>query len=416
MEKWKEIKASAILDSIKNGTSDKQVSYITDYPVTRIETISEAKFDFNKIGYVEICPETYLLRNGDILLSNINSLKHIGKLAFYENEKKLYHGMNLLLLRFKDEYDKKFLFYYLIQKKSWFEKMAAQAINQASINQTTIGDLVLCLPASKPEQTQIATILSTAVAAIEQTEKLIAKYQRIKTGLMQDLLTKGIDTKGNIRSKATHKFVVKNGIEVPEEWEVLSLEYTCKKITDGAHFSPKPQEDGRLIGNVKDMEENGFNLMSCTSILESDFQSLKQQNCCPEKGDVLLSKDGTIGRVIFFNLDLEMVILSSIAILRPKDDYEGIYLSYLLKSEYFSKQLIALESGSALRRIILKDIKSLKFPFPNNKSEQFEISNRLKKTDDLIENENKYLNKLHSLKTGLMQDLLSGRVRVNKTA
>ena len=58
----------------------------------------------------------------------------------------------------------------------------------------------------QPEQTKIAEILSTVDRAIEQTEALIAKQQRIKTGLMQDLLTRGIDEHGNLRSEQTHEF------------------------------------------------------------------------------------------------------------------------------------------------------------------------------------------------------------------
>ena len=77
------------------------------------------------------------------------------------------------------------------------------------------------------EQTQIASILSKADKAIEQTENLIAKYQRIKTGLMQDLLTKGIDENGNIRSEQTHKFKTEKGLRLPEEWKVDIVEKYC---------------------------------------------------------------------------------------------------------------------------------------------------------------------------------------------
>src|SRR5690606_28859919 len=113
------------------------------------------------------------------------------------------------------------IFYYLQKDKSWFEKMASQAINQASINQSTIKNFPLFIPKDKSEQTAIAHILSTVDKAIEGTEKLIAKYKRIKTGLMQDLLTKGIDENGNIRSEKTHKFKDSPLGRIPVEWEVI---------------------------------------------------------------------------------------------------------------------------------------------------------------------------------------------------
>jgi type I restriction enzyme S subunit len=71
-----------------------------------------------------------------------------------------------------------------------------------------------------PEQRKIAEILETVDNAIEKTEKIIEKYKRIKQGLMQDLLTKGIDEKGNIRSEKTHKFKDSPLGRIPEEWEV----------------------------------------------------------------------------------------------------------------------------------------------------------------------------------------------------
>ena len=81
-----------------------------------------------------------------------------------------------------------------------------QAIKGATLNKAKLKKIEFEYPSAKPEQTKIAEILSTVDWAIEQTEALIAKQQRIKTGLMQDLLTRGIDEHGNLRSedKPTH--------------------------------------------------------------------------------------------------------------------------------------------------------------------------------------------------------------------
>ena len=299
-------------------------------------------------------------------------------------------------------------FYFLIERGGF----SSQGSTFDSINFDELSKVEIIFPSSETEQTRIAEILSTADEAIEQTEKLIAKYQRIKTGLMQDLLTRGIDEHGNIRSKATHKFVVKNGIEVPEEWEVKSLDDICDLVTDGSHNSPKAVKEGFLIGNVKDMLEYDFDYDRCTRISNSDFYFLKEQNCSPQINDVLLSKDGSIGKVIVFNSNTEMVVLSSIAILRPKDMYDPYFLGYLLKSDYFNYQLIQYQSGSALKRIVVRDIKRFCFPFPTSKHEQVDIAKRLLHVDNYLISLSKELEKNKLLKTGLMHDLLSGRVRV----
>ena len=140
-----------------------------------------------------------------------------------------------------EEFDLQFLYYSLKGRES---KIMGLRVGSGlpNIQQKAIKAFEIKYPESKPEQTRIAEILSTADEAIAHTESLIAKYQRIKTGLMQDLLTKGIDENGNIRSKETHKFVVKNGIEVPEEWGVVKLGNVCSKIQDGTHFSPPLNE------------------------------------------------------------------------------------------------------------------------------------------------------------------------------
>lgn len=224
VEGWKRERLCDQLELLRNGYSGRQVDYITDFPVSRIETISEGTVNLNKVGYVNFIPDSYLLKTDDLLFSNINSLKHIGKVAHVSEGTRLFHGMNLLVLRPVEHIDKKFLFYKLINAKPWFEKMAAQAINQASINQDTIRQLQLELPQQKSEQTKIAEILSTVDRAIEQTEALIAKQQRIKTGLMQDILTRGIDEHGNLRSERTHKFKDSPLSRIPVEWEVERLD------------------------------------------------------------------------------------------------------------------------------------------------------------------------------------------------
>ena len=108
---WEEKKLGDITSFIRNGFSYKEGNN-KNFPVSRIETISDRIVNYNRIGYAEFVPEDYLLKTGDILFSNINSLEHIGKTAFYESNSKLYHGMNLICLRPSD-INNKFLFYLL---------------------------------------------------------------------------------------------------------------------------------------------------------------------------------------------------------------------------------------------------------------------------------------------------------------
>lgn len=306
---------------------------------------------------------------------------------------------------------------YLYQYLLWYEKFLqifSQGSTFSSINSNELYNLEVNKPINKNEQTAIAHILSTVDKAIEHTEKLIAKYKRIKTGLMQDLLTKGIDENGNIRSVKTHQFKDSPLGRIPFEWDIYSLDEASILVTDGSHSSPKPNNSPYIIATVKDMLYDDFNYDQCTQIAESDFNLLSKQNCSPIYGDVLLSKDGTIGNSFVYKTFNKIIVLSSIAIIRLKAKFNPFYLNHILKSFYFDKQLLQIQSGSALKRIVVRDIKKLTFPFPNSIDEQKQIANKIQHIDEFIKIHLNEKNKLFKLKSGLMQDLLTGKVRISE--
>jgi type I restriction enzyme, S subunit len=246
----------------------------------------------------------------------------------------------------------------------------AKGSAQQGLNLSSVEDIVIRFP-DLLEQTRIAEILSTADEAIANTEALVTKYQRIKTGLMQDLLTKGIDEHGNIRSKATHKFIVKNGIEVPEEWEVDFLSKIISAVD--------PQPDHRTPAPV----ENGI--------------------------PIIFGKIGTIGEPKrLFDLD-EVTISANVILIQPKED--PAYLFWLLNSDFINRQVKNSIHSTSQPAFGMEKIRSLVVPIPKP-DEQERISKLLNQAHENILSYEVSLSKLQLLKTGLMQDLLSGKVRV----
>src|SRR5690606_8243304 len=119
MGKWPMVRLGDVCEFIRNGASIKQDNSKKGFPITRIETISNGVFDRSKMGYAGIYDlgkyEDYVLKTGDILMSHINSISHLGKTAYYENinNETIIHGMNLLCLRLKKEQiNYKYTFYY----------------------------------------------------------------------------------------------------------------------------------------------------------------------------------------------------------------------------------------------------------------------------------------------------------------
>jgi len=193
---WEVIKLRDVLLLLRNGITLRQRKERNGYPVTRIETISEEKIDPSKLGYViglsEEDIEEHRLIEGDILFSHINSIEHIGKTAIYEGVPDfLLHGMNLLLLRpDKNKVHPKFLLYLLrlLRARKTFWIMSKKAVNQASINQTELGNLRIFFP-SLEEQQKIAEILSTIDEKLENLRREKTKLERIKQWFMEELLT-----------------------------------------------------------------------------------------------------------------------------------------------------------------------------------------------------------------------------------
>jgi type I restriction enzyme, S subunit len=117
------------------------------------------------------------------------------------------------------ESDPQWLFYFL---QTIDLRQMNEATGVPSLSRDALYKIRVPTP-PEPEQTKIAAVLSTMDRAIEQTEALIAKQQRIKTGLMQDLLTRGIDEHGNLRSEQTHQFKDSPLGRIPVEWEVVPV-------------------------------------------------------------------------------------------------------------------------------------------------------------------------------------------------
>jgi len=344
----------------------------------------------------------------------------IGKISI--SKKFLYTNEAIAAIITKNSELDNLLLFYGLHKWDLLQDVD-QAVKGMTLNKNKLQAIKILYPSSLPEQHKIADILETIDNAIERTDTIIEKYKRIKQGLTQDLLTRGVV--GNeelgvmnyeLRDEKKHRFKDSPLGRIPEEWEVVELQNKdiIKLITDGSHFSPQPVENGEYyIATIENISDNKIDMPSCKKISRKDYENLKKNNCEPQTNDVLFTKDGTIGVVIKHIQKENLVVLSSIAIIRSKQEsLLSNYLVQYLKSNHIWKQLETLSGGSALKRIVLRDIKGLLILLPPL-SEQHIIASILSQTDETIEKEQKYKQKLEKIKQGLMGDLLTGKVRVN---
>ena len=193
----------------------------------------------------------------------------------------------------------------------------------------------------------------------------------------------------------------------PDPWQVDRLGDLCERITDGSHSSPKPVEDGLPIVTVANMRTDGIDLTNCVRIAPKDFATLEQYGCRPEAGDVLFSKDGSVGKVLVMRGGPEFVVLSSIAILTPKQDrLSSNFLAHSLKWSRNLRVLHGMKTGTAIKRVVLRDLRRLRLVVPPL-FEQCEIAAILSSVDETIEKTQAVIDQMQVVKRGLMQELLT---------
>lgn len=291
-----------------------------------------------------------------------------------------------------------------------------QAIKGATLNKAKLKEIKFDYPDAKPEQVKIAEILSTLDRAIEQMEALIAKQQRIKTGLVQDLLTRGIDKHGNLRSESTHKFKDSPLGRVPVEWEVDKL--SSRALVKGGKRLPAGHayaegDTGCRYLRTTDFIRKRLNYPSLNCLFPSTFRLLERYEIL--SGDIFISIAGVnLGTAGVFRPDFteRTILTENAAKIRFVTDEHPEYVAIQLNGPVVQQQIIEAKGvGAGVPKLALFRIQQLQMCWPTNE-EQMQIVRRLAHFENCIMGQEGTLAKHRALKTALMHDLLTGNKRV----
>ena len=304
--------------------------------------------------------------------------------------------------------------YYIINQNKKRFLIYAQGTTYDAINQKDIASVKLPHTKNILEQQKIASILSGVDALIESTQKTVEKTERLKKGLMQQLLTKGISQK----KLKMIKSLFGRYEEIPKEW-------TVKKINDFATVrgrigwknlrADEYMESGplmlsvwSLIGNILyGIDYNvGIKRLSKFRYDESPEIQLKDE-------DVLVAKDGDIGRIGFVKkLPEHSTVNSHVVIVRIKNkQMHPEYLYHYMKFHPFQAYCKSYTSGTTVPLFTQKDLRNALIISPQI-DEQQKIASILSGVDAYIQKNQQYKERLEKLKKGLMQKLLTGQIRV----
>lgn len=281
------------------------------------------------------------------------------------------------------------------------------------------GEEMVLVPQSPVEQSKIAEVLSTVDRAIEQTEAVMAKQQRIKTGLMQDLLTRGIDEHGNLRSEQTHKFVDSAIGRVPVDWTVCSLGAALKKVKGFLQTGPFGSQlhaeeyvhEGVPVIMPQDISFEGISTSSIARIPETRANDLRRHRVQPN--DIVFSRRGDLSRAAAIGSREEGWICGTGCFLLrvPSVAIDSRWFVDVYRHQRVQRQVETNAVGSTMPSLNNAVMEQLTLAFPAI-DEQREITRRRDAMDSVLLALASQLDKLNALKRGLMKDLLSGDRRV----
>ncbi|MDO9207335.1 MAG: restriction endonuclease subunit S [Sulfuricurvum sp.] len=340
-----------VLVLIQNGISDTQNDDGVGYPISRIETIQNETLDSNRIKYVNINDdstiEKYRYDYGDLLFSHINSFEKVGKVCLYTNQiDNLLHGVNLLRMKFVNDLDSKFIFYYLISNISrrFYEPHIKKAINQASINQKNIKSISIPVP------------------PLSEQKRIVSKL---------DLLFKKIDKSIELHQKNMDEANAFMGSVLNEIFEEMDGQYKKEKLEK---FDRKMSAGGTPLRAKNEYWDNGTIEWFSSGELNQQFTLPAKERITNEglkNSSAKLFSKGTLLMGMYDTAAMKMSILhtdascnQAIVGIKPNEDELNIFfLKYQL--EYLKPKILEERQGVRQQNLNLSKIKNVEIEFPN---------------------------------------------------
>ncbi len=305
----------------------------------------------------------------------------------------------------------KYLFYWLQAFKDDIVQLSSGG-GQPNINQEKVAALKISAPVVT-EQTQIAAFLDHETAKIdtliEKQQQLIELLKEKRQAVISHAVTKGLNPDAPMKDSGVEWLG-----EVPEHWCVSRLKYYTKQIVDGAHFTPTYTESGVPFLRVTDIQSKFIDLNQIKYIPQAEHNELIKR-CNPKKGDLLLSKNGTIGVPKIVDWDWDFSIFVSLCLLKLKEPLSAEYAEYFFKSHELKEQIFGLIKQSTVINLHLDKIQNFWFCIPP-RAEQDEIvaslNHDIGNLDLLINKATDAIHIMQERRTALISAAVTGKIDV----
>ncbi|WP_218151625.1 restriction endonuclease subunit S [Alteribacillus iranensis] len=391
--------------------SDLKVSDYTELGVRviQLQNIKDGFFNEEYKIYTSASKADELIKcniyPGDIIIAKMAEPLARACIVPESEERYVMASDGIRLVVDEDRFDKKYVLYYI--NSPLFRNQAisnSTGTTRLRIGLSTLKKLKLLIPPLK-EQQKIAAILTSVDEAIEKTEAIIEQTEKVKKGVMQQLLTKGI---GHTKFKKTEIG------EIPEGWECVPLGKLIK-VQGGYAFKSK---DAKQVGTKWVKIANvgiGEITWSDQSFLPNEFLNEYSEYVLDENDLVMamtrpvIRNQAKVARLD--EKDTPSLLNQRVCRFKIKDSLNSEFFYQFARSRYFANEISLRIAGTDPPNISSGQIESILMPLPP-KEEQDEISKILLTHDKKISTENSRYHQLNVLKQGLMQILLTGKVRV----
>lgn len=351
---------------------------------------------------VRISGSAQTLQDGDIVMADTAEDETVGKVTEIMNatEKPVVAGLHTIPCRVKaGEFAPKWLGYYM--NSHLYHDQLLPFIHGTKVSSVSKGSLsgtVIILPSAK-EQERIVGVLSDIDVLIDNLQKQITKKKNIRQGSLQMLIAGKERLKGFCGDWVKINLSKNSKLKARIGWQGLT---TAEYLDEGYSY---------LITGT-DFKDGQINWNGCHYV---DYDRYAQDpNIQVSNGDLLLTKDGTIGKVAYVTeLKRPATLNSGVFLVKPITDvYTAHFMFYVLESSVFKDFLQQLSAGSTINHLYQKDLVKFELFVPPTKEEQEAIAGILFDMDLEIHKLEEKLSKIQKVKQGMMEELLTGKVRL----
>ncbi|EJE4161389.1 restriction endonuclease subunit S [Vibrio parahaemolyticus] len=397
-------------------TEEHKQGYYTKNPYSeqgtyliRITDLNNPKIDYSDMPRLVVDEKEYdqfKVKVGDFLFARSGA---IGRYGIVSKSYPSVFASYLIRFRFDESLVSTRYFGYAYESDICQSQLAAitQGSSNININADNIKSLSVPFP-PLPEQKKIAAILTSVDEVIEKTQAQIDKLKDLKTGMMQELLTRGVGVDGKPHTEFKDSPVGR----IPKGWEVLPLANVVERVIDCEHKTAPYVEKSEFMVVRTSNVRSGELLFEDMKFTHSEGYSEWTKRAVPSVGDVLFTREAPAGESCLVPEGLKICMGQRMVLLRPNRELvHPCFFSMFLTSEAASKSIYELSIGTTVSRINIEDIKRIPCMLPPL-DEQLKISRSIQSVQRVLDTKQRKLLSLQNNKKALMQDLLTGKVRV----